>query len=337
MLPALLAVASVMAGAEDLSPAQVWHGLFQDTGSYGDAVVGERLSRTVLGLPAGSALGLAGGVLQALTRNPPADPGLPGVNAGASAAVVTAITLLGVTSPGGRVWFAFLGAAAVGAPVWFPGGGRVIRSLPARQVARTPGLLPQSSLAPDGITVASLVARGRYPHQGLLRRWSAEDERVVREAMDRTRAGELADRHVGELSGGRRQRVGTAMAHAQQIPLLLPDEPSACLDIQHRIDVLDLCAELHEERGRTPVAVLHDLHHAARYATHLIALRDGRAVAPGAPRDIVTAALVEEVFGPRCQVIDDPETGTPLVVPAARGARLAGGAAAAGAAATGAS
>ncbi|WP_030417960.1 ABC transporter ATP-binding protein [Streptomyces sp. SCSIO 75703] len=210
--------------------------------------------------------------------------------------------------------------------------GQVIQSLPARQVARTLGLLPQSSLAPDGITVADLVARGRYPHQGLLRQWSAEDERVVREAMDRTRVGELADRHVDELSGGQRQRVWIAMALAQQTPLLLLDEPTTYLDIQHQIDVLDLCAELHEERGRTLVAVLHDLNHAARYATHLIALRDGRVVARGAPRDIVTAALVEEVFGLRCQVIDDPETGTPLVVPAARGARLAGGAAAAGAA-----
>ncbi|WP_053913570.1 iron ABC transporter permease [Streptomyces sp. TP-A0875] len=124
VLLALLAVASVMVGAKDLSPAQVWHGLFQDTGTYGDAVVGERLSRTVLGLLAGSALGLAGGVLQALTRNPLADPGLLGINAGACAAVVTAITFLGVTSPGGYVWFAFLGAAAVGALVWFLGGGR---------------------------------------------------------------------------------------------------------------------------------------------------------------------------------------------------------------------
>ncbi|MBQ0829941.1 ABC transporter ATP-binding protein [Streptomyces tagetis] len=204
--------------------------------------------------------------------------------------------------------------------------GQVIQSLPAKQVARTLGLLPQSSIAPDGITVADLVARGRYPHQGLLRQWSTEDERVVQESMARTRIGELADRHVDELSGGQRQRVWIAMALAQQTPLLLLDEPTTYLDIQHQIDVLDLCAELHEEQGRTLVAVLHDLNHAARYATHLIALRDGRVVAEGAPRDIVTAALVEEVFGLRCQVIDDPETGTPLVVPAARRTRVAHGA-----------
>ncbi|MEU7720128.1 ABC transporter ATP-binding protein [Streptomyces tibetensis] len=200
--------------------------------------------------------------------------------------------------------------------------GNVIQSMPAKKVARTLGLLPQSSVAPDGITVADLVGRGRYPHQGILRQWSTEDERIVQESMRRTGVAELGDRYVDELSGGQRQRVWIAMALAQQTPLLLLDEPTTYLDIQHQIDVLDLCAELHEEQGRTLVAVLHDLNHAARYATHLIALREGRVIAEGAPKDIVTAELVEEVFGLRCQVIDDPETGTPLVVPAARKARV---------------
>ncbi|MDQ8708255.1 ABC transporter ATP-binding protein [Streptomyces sp. LHD-70] len=199
--------------------------------------------------------------------------------------------------------------------------GQTIHSMPAKKVAKTLGLLPQSSIAPDGITVGDLVARGRYPHQGLLRQWSTEDERVVRESMASTGVGELADRYVDELSGGQRQRVWIAMALAQQTPLLLLDEPTTYLDIQHQIDVLDLCAELHEEQGRTLVAVLHDLNHAARYATHLIALRDGAVIAEGAPSEIVTADLVEAVFGLPCQVIDDPETGTPLVVPAARRSR----------------
>ncbi|MFG2555224.1 ABC transporter ATP-binding protein [Streptomyces sp. NPDC048581] len=202
--------------------------------------------------------------------------------------------------------------------------GSVIQSMPAKKVARTLGLLPQSSIAPDGITVADLVGRGRYPHQGILRQWSTEDERVVQESMEQTGVAELADRYVDELSGGQRQRVWIAMALAQQTPLLLLDEPTTYLDIQHQIDVLDLCAELHEEQGRTLVAVLHDLNHAARYATHLIALRGGEIIAEGAPNDIVTAELVEDVFGLRCQVIDDPETGTPLVVPAARKARAGG-------------
>ncbi len=199
--------------------------------------------------------------------------------------------------------------------------GSVIQSMPAKKVAKTLGLLPQSSVAPDGITVGDLVARGRYPHQGLLRQWSPQDEQVVRESMESTGVAELADRYVDELSGGQRQRVWIAMALAQQTPLLLLDEPTTYLDIQHQIDVLDLCAELHEEQGRTLVAVLHDLNHAARYATHLIALREGEIIAEGAPKDIVTADLVERLFGMKCQVIDDPETGTPLVVPAARKTR----------------
>ncbi|MFE7545052.1 ABC transporter ATP-binding protein [Streptomyces platensis] len=202
--------------------------------------------------------------------------------------------------------------------------GAAISSLPAKKVARTLGLLPQSSIAPDGITVSDLVARGRYPHQGLLRQWSPEDERIVEESMAATGVGELADRYVDELSGGQRQRVWIAMALAQQTPLFLLDEPTTYLDIQHQIEVLDLCAELHEEQGRTLVAVLHDLNHAARYATHLIAMKDGAVIAEGAPADIVTAELVEQVFGLGCQIIEDPESGTPLVVPAARKPRSGG-------------
>lgn len=201
--------------------------------------------------------------------------------------------------------------------------GEDIASLPAKQVARTLGLLPQSSIAPDGITVAELVARGRYPHQKLLRQWSPEDERVVTESMEATGVAQLADRMVDELSGGQRQRVWIAMALAQETPLLLLDEPTTYLDIAHQLEILDLCARLHEEQGRTLVAVLHDLNQAARYATHLIAMRDGRVVAEGAPGDVVTAELVEEVFRLPCRVIDDPETGTPLVVPAARRRALA--------------
>lgn len=196
--------------------------------------------------------------------------------------------------------------------------GTDIHRRPARDVAKTLGLLPQSSVAPDGIAVAELVSRGRYPHQGLLRQWSREDERVVAESMAATGVTDLADRPVAELSGGQRQRVWLAMALAQQTPLLLLDEPTTYLDIAHQIEILDLCARLHEEEGRTLVAVLHDLNHAARYATHLIAMRDGQVVATGPPETVVTAALVEEVFGLPCRVIDDPETGTPLVVPAAR-------------------
>ncbi|WP_435738950.1 ABC transporter ATP-binding protein [Cellulosimicrobium sp. PMB13] len=196
--------------------------------------------------------------------------------------------------------------------------GRAISSIPAKEVARRLGLLPQTSIAPEGITVADLVARGRYPHQKLLRQWSREDEAAVVEAMAATGVTELSGRLVDELSGGQRQRVWVAMVLAQDTPILLLDEPTTFLDIAHQVELLELCADLNRDRGNTLVAVLHDLNHACRYATHLIAMKDGAVVAEGAPGDVVTAALVEEVFGLPCRIIDDPVTGTPLVVPEAR-------------------
>lgn len=201
--------------------------------------------------------------------------------------------------------------------------GRSIAEYRAKEAARLVGLLPQSSIAPDGITVADLVARGRYPHQGLIRQWSTADEEAVESAMAATNVTSLRTRHVDELSGGQRQRVWAAMALAQQTPILLLDEPTTYLDIAHQIELLDLFADLHEA-GSTLVAVLHDLNHAARYATHLIAMKDGQVRAQGAPGEVVTAELVREVFGLECLVIEDPETGTPLVVPRARGARERG-------------
>jgi iron complex transport system ATP-binding protein len=208
--------------------------------------------------------------------------------------------------------------------------GRQIHALPSKEVARRLGLLPQTATAPDGITVADLVARGRFPHQRLLRQWTPEDERAVDAALASTRVADLAERSVDELSGGQRQRVWIAMALAQETPILLLDEPTTFLDIAHQIEVLDLCAQLHEEQGRTLVAVLHDLNHASRYATNLVVMKDGAVAAQGVPSQVVTAGLVEDVFGLPCVVIDDPETGTPLVVPRARrrtrGAAAGGGA-----------
>jgi iron complex transport system ATP-binding protein len=193
--------------------------------------------------------------------------------------------------------------------------GAAISSLPTKQVARRLGLLPQTSIAPDGITVVDLVARGRHPYQRLLRQWSREDERAVQDAMAQTHIEDLGGRLVDELSGGQRQRVWIAMALAQETPTLLLDEPITFLDIAHQVEVLDLCAKLHAE-GRTLVAVLHDLNHACRYATHLIFMRDGAVVAEGAPGEIVTAALVEAVFGLGCLVVECPASGAPMVVPA---------------------
>lgn len=189
---------------------------------------------------------------------------------------------------------------------------RSLGDYPPKELARTVGLLPQTSLAPDGITVVDLVARGRYPHQGFLRQWSVQDEAAVSAAMDATGTADLSGRLVSELSGGQRQRVWIAMALAQETPILLLDEPTTFLDIAHQIELMELLTDLHAQ-GRTLVAVLHDLNQAARYGSHLIAVKDGRIVAEGAPADIVTAEMVEEVFGLRCLVTPDPVSGTPAV------------------------
>ncbi|MGX1881666.1 ABC transporter ATP-binding protein [Streptomyces sp. NPDC055287] len=197
--------------------------------------------------------------------------------------------------------------------------GAPIASYRPREVARKLGLLPQTSTAPSGITVGDLVARGRYPHQRLLRQWSVEDEAAVTESMRLTGVAELADRPVEDLSGGQRQRVWLSMVLAQQTSILLLDEPTTFLDIAHQVEVLDLCADLHEQKGHTIVAVLHDLNQACRYASHLVVMRAGGEIAAeGDPATVMTAELVEDVFGLPCRIIDDPETGTPLVVPTAR-------------------
>lgn len=193
--------------------------------------------------------------------------------------------------------------------------GKAIERIPAREVARTLGLLPQSSVAPDGITVADLVARGRYPHQSFLQRWSQADEDAVAWAMRTARVDEFADRAVDELSGGQRQRVWIAMVLAQETPLLLLDEPTTFLDIAHQIELLNLLRDLNRRQGNTVVAVLHDLNQACRYADHIVAMRDGCIVAEGNPRGVMTAELVKSVFGLAAIVIEDPVTGDPMVVP----------------------
>lgn len=195
--------------------------------------------------------------------------------------------------------------------------GTDIATVKSKVLARRIGLLPQTSIAPDGITVAELIARGRHPHQSVWRQWSPSDEAAVADAMSATALTDLAGRHVDELSGGQRQRVWIALALAQQTPMLLLDEPTTFLDIAHQIDLMELLTDLHLA-GRTLVAVLHDLNQAARYATHLIAMKDGRVIASGDPREIVTVELVEECFGLSCRIITDTESGAPVVIPTGR-------------------
>ena len=190
---------------------------------------------------------------------------------------------------------------------------RPIGSLPSRAVARQLAMLPQSPIAPEGITVRDLVGRGRYPHQGFFRRFSTADASAVDAALAATGTTELADRPLAELSGGQRQRAWIALVLAQETELLLLDEPTTFLDIAHQYEVLNLCARLHVQ-GRTVAVVLHDLNQAARYATHLVVMQEGAIVAQGDPSVILTAELVESVFGLPARIITDPESGTPLVV-----------------------
>ncbi|WP_320777189.1 ABC transporter ATP-binding protein [Streptomyces sp. CRN 30] len=243
----------------------------------------------------------------------------------------TVIDSLDLAVPPGRVT-AIVGANACGKSTLLrsmsrllaPREGRVVldgkevHRLPAKELARTLGLLPQSPIAPEGITVSDLVGRGRHPHQGLFARWSDKDDEAVAAALDATDTAALADRAVDELSGGQRQRVWIAMALAQQTDLLLLDEPTTFLDASHQVEVLDLLTDLNRVRGTTVVMVLHDLNLAARYADHLIALAEGRLHAAGAPGEVLTEDTVRTVFGLDSRIIEDPVSGKPLMLPIGR-------------------
>jgi iron complex transport system ATP-binding protein len=196
-------------------------------------------------------------------------------------------------------------------------GERIDRT-PTREVAKVLGVLPQAPTAPEGLTVADLVARGRHPHQTWYRQWSRDDEAVVAEALSWTGMERFAERPIDALSGGQRQRVWISMALAQGTDVLLLDEPTTFLDLAHQVDVLDLVERLHQERGRTVVMVLHDLNLAARYAGRLVAMKDGRIVASGSPHEVLTERMLREVFELDAQVVLDPVSGTPMVVPIGR-------------------
>ncbi|WP_353815466.1 ABC transporter ATP-binding protein [Agromyces sp. SYSU T00266] len=196
-------------------------------------------------------------------------------------------------------------------------GGDASR-MPRRDVARRIGVLPQSSVAPDGVRVADLVERGRYPHQGWFGRHSSDDDAVVAEALAATGIADLAQRPIEELSGGQRQRVWIAMVLAQQTDLVLLDEPTTFLDVAHQLELLDLLTALNRERGTTVVMVLHELNLAARYADHLVVMSSGRIVAEGDPGSVLTAGTVRDAFGLDARVIADPVSGSPLVVPVGR-------------------
>lgn len=193
--------------------------------------------------------------------------------------------------------------------------GRSIHTTPTKEVARALGLLPQSPTAPDAIRVIDLVARGRYPHQRLFQAWSTADAEAVSQALAATGTTELSARFVDELSGGQRQRVWMAVALAQQTEILLLDEPTTYLDVAHQVELLELCRRLNRERGHTIVAVLHDLNQACRYADHMIVMKQGEIIATGTPHEVISAELLAEVFALPAQVMADPQSGTPLIIP----------------------
>ncbi|ALC05134.1 putative siderophore transport system ATP-binding protein [Corynebacterium deserti GIMN1.010] len=193
-----------------------------------------------------------------------------------------------------------------------------LTQLPGKELARMLGLLPQSPTAPEGIVVADLVGRGRHPHQGLMGRWSTRDYQVVANALEMTNTTELAERTIDELSGGQRQRVWIAMALAQETDILLLDEPTTYLDIANQLEVLDLLTDLNQKNGTTIVMVLHELGLAARYSDHLIAMHEGHIYTQGSPSEVVTEAMMDEVFHTHARVIPDPVSGAPLVMPMGR-------------------
>lgn len=196
--------------------------------------------------------------------------------------------------------------------------GKRIKEFPAKQLARVLGLLPQSPVVPEGIAVADLVGRGRFPYQTLLKGFSKKDFEAVDEALEIMGITDLANRNIDELSGGQRQRVWIAMALAQQTDILLLDEPTTFLDITYQVEILDLLTDLNRKRGTTIVMVLHDINLSARYADYIFALHKGKLVSEGHPSTVITEELIDQVFGLDCSVIKDPVSGSPFIIPKGR-------------------
>lgn len=196
--------------------------------------------------------------------------------------------------------------------------GKSVHHSPTKALARTLGLLPQSPIAPEGITVGDLVSRGRHPHHGMMSRWDQKDDEAVAQALEVTKTADLIDREVDELSGGQRQRVWIAMALAQETDILLLDEPTTFLDVTHQIEVLDLLVDLNLQRGITIIMVLHDLNLAARYSDYLLAMMNGRVHAHGEPNDVLTQSMIKTVFGLNNHIILDPVSNIPMMIPIGR-------------------
>lgn len=194
-----------------------------------------------------------------------------------------------------------------------------ISKMKTKDVAKKMAILPQSPTTPEGLTVYQLVKQGRYPYQGLTKRWSNDDEAAVSKALEDTNLTELKERSVDSLSGGQRQRAWIAMTLAQDTDTLLLDEPTTYLDMTHQIEILDLLFDLNQDHGRTVVMVLHDINLACRYADHLIAVKDKTVFDQGKPEEVITCDLMQHVFDMTCDVREDPLFGTPMCIPHGKG------------------
>lgn len=199
--------------------------------------------------------------------------------------------------------------------------GKAIAKLKAKTVAKKMGMLPQSPVAPEGLTVKDLVAMGRYPYQSWLQQWSSEDEAQVAEALEITTMTELSDRPLDSLSGGQRQRAWIAMVLAQDTDILLLDEPTTFLDLSHQVELLDLLDELQETKKKTIVMILHDLNLSCRYADYLVAIQQGKIYAMGTPQQVMTEETVRDVFNLECRIVSDPLSDTPMCIPMGRKTR----------------
>ena len=193
--------------------------------------------------------------------------------------------------------------------------GKALNCYHGKALAKILGLLPQTNTVPDGIKVADLVSRGRFPYQKMMQGMSNEDYAAVSEALSIMGIAHLADKCVDELSGGQRQRVWIALALAQQTDILFLDEPTTYLDIAYQIEILELLVELNRKKGTTIVMVLHDINEAARYADHIFAMKDGALIKEGAPKDIINEELINKIYGMQCKVIEDPVYHTPYIIP----------------------
>jgi iron complex transport system ATP-binding protein len=197
--------------------------------------------------------------------------------------------------------------------------GKEIAKMKTKEIAQKLAILPQSPVAPDGLSVYELVKQGRHPHRSFIKQWSKEDEDAVLRALEATNMLHLKDQTVDSLSGGQRQRAWISLTLAQETDIILLDEPTTYLDMTHQIEILDLLFDLNEQKGHTIVMVLHDLNLASRYAHHIVAVKDKKVYAQGKPEDIITCKLVSEVFQMKCDISCDPIFGTPVCVPHGKG------------------